>query len=72
MEDALKQARDAKRAWLEAALEEGLALPDSEAPAVPLQLPPDLYACLSKHSKEMGMSLPQYCVHVLHHAAQRP
>ncbi len=70
MESALENAKDAKKAWMEAALEEGIRLPapsqlwdDSEP--FQLNLPRNLHKTLEEHSRLQGVSLQQYCIHLL-------
>lgn len=70
METALVNASDAKRAWLLAALEEGVEIhePDSlEAYSgqFKLRMPKTLHRMLAEHSKREGISMNQYCVYLL-------
>ena len=65
-EEALKNALDAKKAWLEAALE--IPEPDSlEAYSgqFKLRLPRSLHRALAEHSQREGISMNQYCVYLL-------
>ena len=69
-EEALKNALDAKKAWLEAALEENIEItePDSlEAYSgqFKLRLPRSLHRALAEHSQREGISMNQYCVYLL-------
>ncbi len=63
-------AADAKKAWLEAALEEGMPIqePDSledYSGQFKLRLPRSLHRSLAEHSKREGVSMNQYCVYLL-------
>ena len=60
----------AKKAWLEAALEEGIQIhePDSlEAYSgqFKLRIPRSLHRLLAEHSQREGISMNQYCVYLL-------
>ena len=70
IESAVANAADAKRAWLEAALEEGLMIqePDSledYSGQFKLRIPRSLHRSLAEHSKKEGISMNQYCVYLL-------
>lgn len=70
IESAVANAQDAKRAWLEAALEAGAEIhePDSlEAYSgqFKLRLPRSLHRALAEHSRQEGVSMNQYCVYLL-------
>ena len=70
IESAVANAVDAKRAWLEAALEEGLMIqePDSledYSGQFKLRIPRSLHRSLAEHSKREGISMNQYCVYLL-------
>lgn len=70
VESVVENAADAKKAWLEAALEEGteIAEPvslDDYSGQLKLRIPKSLYRTLAAHSKEEGVSLNQYCIHLL-------
>lgn len=65
-----EHAADAKKAWLEAALEEGteIAEPvslDDYSGQFKLRIPKSLHRTLAAHSKEEGVSMNQYCVYLL-------
>ena len=69
-EAALLNARDAKKAWLEAALEENIPInePDSlndYSGQFKLRLPKSLHRSLAENSKREGVSMNQYCVYLL-------
>ena len=61
VESAVANAQDAKRAWLEAALEDG----------IPIREPDDLesysgqFKLRTEHAKREGISMNQYCVYLL-------
>jgi len=68
--DAVANAADAKRAWLEAALEEGIAIHEPESleqysGQFKLRLPRSLHRSLAEHSQREGISMNQYCVYLL-------
>lgn len=70
IEDAITNANDAKRAWLEAAIESGVAIqePDSledYSGQFKLRIPKSLHKSLAEHSKREGISMNQYCVYLL-------
>ena len=70
IESAAANAVDAKKAWLEAALEEGIEIaePDSlEAYSgqFKLRVPRSLHRARAEHSKREGISMNQYCVYLL-------
>lgn len=70
VESVVKNAVDAKKAWLEAALEEGteIAEPvslDDYSGQFKLRIPKSLHRTLAAHSKEEGVSMNQYCVYLL-------
>lgn len=63
-------AQDAKRAWLEAAMEDGIAIrePDSlddYSGQFKLRIPKSLHRSLAEHSQREGISMNQYCVYLL-------
>ena len=70
VESAVANAQDAKRAWLEAALEEGVEIhePDSledYSGQFKLRIPRSLHRSLAEHSQREGISMNQYCVYLL-------
>ena len=70
VESAVANAREAKKAWLEAALEEGIAIhePDSiddYSGQFKLRIPKSLHRLLAEHSKREGISMNQYCLYLL-------
>ena len=70
VESAVTNALDAKRAWIEAALEEGIEIyePDSlenYSGQFKLRIPRSLHRSLAEHSQKEGISMNQYCVYLL-------
>ena len=69
-ERALKNAYDAKRAWIEAAIEEGLKIPepnslDDYSGQFKLRIPKSLHRSLAEHARAEGTSMNQYCLYLL-------
>lgn len=70
IEAAVSNAIDAKRAWLQAAIEEKIEIhePDSLADysgQFKIRMPRSLHRSLAEHSKREGISMNQYCVYLL-------
>ena len=70
VEGAVANAMDAKKAWLEAALEEGIVIhePDSiedYSGQFKLRIPKSLHRLLAEHSQKEGISMNQYCLYLL-------
>ena len=70
MESDIANAQDAKKAWVQAALEEGIEIhePDSleeYSGQFKLRIPRSLHRSLAEHSKREGISMNQYCVYLL-------
>jgi predicted RNase H-like HicB family nuclease len=70
MEAAIANANDAKRAWLEAALADGVEIMepdslDSYSGQFKLRIPKSLHKTLAEHSKTEGISMNQYCLYLL-------
>lgn len=70
LEHAIANAEDAKRCWLEAALEDGITIqePDSlnnYSGQFKLRIPKSLHKALAEHSKQEGISMNQYCLYLL-------
>lgn len=73
MEGVIANAQDAKRAWLAAALEDGVAIaePSQENASgqfsgqFKLRLPRSLHRSLSLHARQEGISMNQYCLYLL-------
>ena len=69
-EEVLKNALDAKKAWLEAALEENIEIPEPDSLEAysgqfKLRLPRSLHRALAEHSQREGISMNQYGVYLL-------
>ena len=70
IEKAVANALDAKREWIEAALEEGIKInePDSledYSGQFKRRSPCSLHRLLAEHSKREGISMNQYCIYLL-------
>ena len=70
IECAMQNAKDAKREWIRAALEEGIEIyePDSlenYSGQFKLRIPRSLHRSLAEHSQREGISMNQYCVYLL-------
>ena len=68
--DAIPMINDAKKCWLEAALEEGMEineplLEDNYSGQFKIRMPKSLHKSLAEHSKEEGISMNQYCLYLL-------
>ena len=66
----MQNAKDAKREWIRAALEEGIEIyePDSlenYSGQFKLRIPRSLHRSLAEHSQREGISMNQYCVYLL-------
>ena len=71
-EGILKNAEDAKREWIQAALESGLTIPepsdrdiDKYSGQFKLRIPKSLHKSLSEHARAEGISMNQYCLYLL-------
>lgn len=70
LQSAVSNAEEAKKTWLEAALEEGQEIPRPEelneySGQFKLRIPKSLHRQLSEHSKREGISMNQYCLYLL-------
>ena len=70
IEAAVANAVDAKKAWIEAALEEGIEIHEPDnledySGQFKLRIPRSLHRSLAEHSKREGISMNQYCVYLL-------
>lgn len=66
----MANAEDAKRVWLEAAMEEGYEIPepdtmDQYSGQFKLRIPKSLHRRLAEHSRREGISMNQYCLYLL-------
>lgn len=74
IEEAAKNALDAKEQWLKAAYEDGVSInvPDSEkeySGQFKLRMPKTLHRLLAEKSKREGISMNQYCLFLLSRTA---
>ena len=70
IEAAASALADAKRAWLEAALEDGYEIPvpeteESYPGQCKFRMPKSLHRQLAEHAKLEGISMNQYCLYLL-------
>lgn len=70
IEDVARNAVDAKREWLIAALEDGIAINEPTSlndysGQFKLRIPKSLHKSLAENSKREGISMNQYCVYLL-------
>jgi len=70
IEEAIRSAEDAKREWITAAIEEKTAIPEPSDIAeysgqFKLRIPKTLHRELAQKAKIEGVSMNQYCVHLL-------
>ncbi len=70
VESAVANAQDAKKAWIQAALEEGIEINEPDdlenySGQFKLRIPRSLHRLLAEHSKREGISMNQYCVYLL-------
>ena len=70
LEQAIANAKDAKKAWLQAALEDGVEIRDPDSlndysGQFKLRMPRSLHRSLAEHSQREGISMNQYCVYLL-------
>lgn len=70
VEKAAENANDAKKAWIEAALEENIEIKEPSEPIsysgqFKLRLPKTLHKALAERAHEEGISMNQYCIYLL-------
>ena len=70
IEAAISNAVDAKKAWIEVALESGIEIHEPESldgysGQFKLRIPRSLHKTLAEHSKREGISMNQYCLYLL-------
>lgn len=71
--EAMDNIIDAKKAWLEAALDDGIIIPEPSSEEnlsnysgqFKLRIPKSLHRSLSEHAKAEGISMNQYCLYLL-------
>jgi len=70
IESVAANAEDCKRAWLVAAMEDNLEIPEPSdvseySRQFKLRIPKSLHKSLAEHSKAEGISMNQYCLYLL-------
>lgn len=70
IESAVRNAYDAKREWLIAAIEYGIEIHEPESlekysGQFKLRIPRSLHRALAEHSQREGISMNQYCLYLL-------
>ena len=70
IESVAANAEDCKRAWLIAAMEDHLEIPEPSdvseySGQFKLRIPKSLHKSLAEHSKAEGISMNQYCLYLL-------
>lgn len=70
LDSALKNAEEAKREWLTAAIEDGVEIAEptninSFSGQFKLRIPKTLHKQLAEHAKKEGISMNQYCLYLL-------
>ncbi len=68
--EASEMAEDAKRAWLETAIEQGVQIPEPKSESdysgsFRLRIPKSLHKTLADEAKKEGISMNQYCLYLL-------
>jgi len=80
LDEAVSNALDAKKAWVLAAMEEGIEIAAPEAfgesaesysGQFKLRIPKSLHKTLAEDSRKEGVSMNQYCVYLLSKNAER-
>lgn len=70
IEDTIENIIDAKKAWLQASLEDGHDIPEPDnlekySGQFKLRLPRSLHKQLAEQSRREGISMNQYCLYLL-------
>lgn len=72
LEGIIANANDAKKTWLEAAIEEGISITEPDEIDITeysgqfkIRMPKSLHRSLSLHAKSEGISMNQYCNYLL-------
>lgn len=72
IDELIRNAEDAKRTWLEAAIKEGIDIPEPEKNGLSeysgqfkIRMPKSLHRTLAIHAKREGISMNQYCNYLL-------
>lgn len=70
IEQAIKNAEEAKKEWLTAAMEDSISIPEpisinNYSGQFKLRIPKSLHQQLAEHAKQEGISMNQYCLYLL-------
>ncbi|HHX54999.1 MAG TPA: toxin-antitoxin system HicB family antitoxin [Clostridiales bacterium] len=70
LEEAVQLSYDAKKAWIETAIDENIEIPTPKATNkysgnFKLRMPKSLHKSLADAAKEEGISMNQYCIYLL-------
>ena len=70
IQDAIENAQDAKRVWLEAAIEDGVEIyepstAEDYSGQFKLRIPKSLHKILADNARREGTSMNQYCLYLL-------
>ncbi|MBP2032568.1 putative RNase H-like HicB family nuclease [Clostridium algifaecis] len=70
IEEGIELLKDAKKSWLESALQDGISIPEpleeeNFSGQFKLRMPKSLHKELMEKSKEEGISMNQYCLYLL-------
>lgn len=70
LQSAIESAEDAKKAWIETALAEGIQIREPNdlenySGQFKIRMPKSLHRSLAERSKKEGISMNQYCVYLL-------
>ena len=72
IDEAVKNAEDAKKEWITAAIADGIPVPEPASDDLEnysgqfkIRIPKSLHRSLSIHAKEEGISMNQYCLYLL-------
>ena len=72
IQEGILMLEDAKRSWIAACLEDGIAIPEpinieAYSGQFKLRMPKSLHKELAEKSRREGVSMNQYCVYLLSH-----
>jgi predicted RNase H-like HicB family nuclease len=72
LDSVARNAEDAKKSWLMAAMEDGIEIPEPATEDInqysgqfKLRIPKALHKALAEHAKREGISMNQYCMYLL-------
>ncbi len=72
LDNVARNAEDAKKSWLMAAIENGIDIPEPAKEDInqysgqfKLRIPKALHKALAEHAKREGISMNQYCMYLL-------